>query len=156
MQQGQIKALQARVLTDVSLREKLWSASCLDEAAVICREAGFKLQKSDFLEYMRKAIAEGSLRYIPYRDDTLGLSDEEVDTLFKDQPRTREIFVALSIRFRQDPELRIKLRGAVNLDDTTKIAREAGFDLSKQDWLQYLRNQLRAGMLRLVPWGLES
>ena len=152
MSEAQLAALQVRVRADADLRDRLWAARCLDDAAALAQAAGFDVHKVDFLAYMRRALAEGRLRYVPYNDDVLGLSDQELAPLFPDQPQIREQFMALSDRFRDDPALRVQLREAVDLDATTQVSRNAGFDLNRQDWLRYLVAQLRLGRLRLVPW----
>jgi predicted ribosomally synthesized peptide with nif11-like leader len=36
-----------------------------------------------------------------------------------------------------DAGLQQKLKGAANPDTTTTLAKEAGFDVSKDDWLKY-------------------
>jgi len=40
-----------------------------------------------------------------------------------------------------DPELREKVKGAADLDAAVAIAKEAGFDVSKEDWLKHQAQQ---------------
>jgi predicted ribosomally synthesized peptide with nif11-like leader len=40
-----------------------------------------------------------------------------------------------------DAGLQEKLKGAANPDTTAKLAKEAGFDVSKDDWLKYQDSQ---------------
>ena len=40
-----------------------------------------------------------------------------------------------------DAGLQEKLKGAANPDTTTTLAKEAGFDVSKDDWLKYQASQ---------------
>jgi predicted ribosomally synthesized peptide with nif11-like leader len=152
MPEAQLTALQARVREDSLLRNQLWATRCLEDAAALAREAGFLVTRADFLTYLRQRLAAGRLRYVPYNDDVLGLSDEALTGLFADQPRILENFMALSLRFKQDPALRQALRDAPDLEASATVSRAAGFDLSKQDWTRYLIAQLRARRLRLVPW----
>ena len=152
MSQAQLTALQVRVREDALLRERLWATRCLEEAAGLAQEAGFAVSKGDFLVHLRQRMALGHLRYVPYNDDVLGLSDEALAALFADRPQMRDQFIALSLRFKQDPALRQALREAPDLEASAQVSRAAGFALSKHDWTRYLIAQLRAGRLRLVPW----
>ena len=149
---AQLEALRARVREDASLREHLWAARRLDDAAALAQKAGFAVSKADFLLDLRARMAAGRLRYVPYNDDVLGLSDEALAALFADRPHMRDQFLALSQRFKQDPALWQALRDAPDLEASAQVSRAAGFDLSKHDWTRYLIAQLRAGRLRLVPW----
>ena len=119
---------------------------------MLAQEAGFAVSKGDFLVHLRQRMALGHLRYVPYNDDVLGLSDEALAALFADRPQMRDQFIALSLRFKQDPALRQALRDAPDLEASAQVSRAAGFALSKHDWTRYLIAQLRAGRLRLVPW----
>ena len=152
MPEAQLTALRARVREDARLRERLWAARRLEDAAALAQEAGFAVSKADFLVDLRARMAAGRLRYVPYNDDVLGLSDEALEALFADRPQMRDQFIALSLRFKQDPGLRQALRDAPDLEASAQVSRAAGFDLSKLDWTRYLIAQLRAGRLRLVPW----
>jgi predicted ribosomally synthesized peptide with nif11-like leader len=152
MPEAQLTALRARVREDALLRERLWAAQRLEDAAALAQKAGFAVTRADFLRDLRTRMAAGRLRYVPYNDDVLGLSDEALASLFADNPQMRDQFIALSLRFRRDPALRKALRDAPDLEASAQVSRAAGFDLSKQDWTRYLIAQLRAGRLRLVPW----
>jgi predicted ribosomally synthesized peptide with nif11-like leader len=44
---------------------------------------------------------------------------------------------ALLAKLKDDSELQEKLKGAAELDAAVAIAQEAGFDVSKADWLRY-------------------
>jgi predicted ribosomally synthesized peptide with nif11-like leader len=59
---------------------------------------------------------------------------------------------ALLARLKDDVGLREKLQGAADLDAAVTLAKEAGFDISKADWLQYQANQT----LELSDAELES
>ena len=48
---------------------------------------------------------------------------------------------ALIAKLNEDAGLREKLQGAADLDAVLVIAKDAGFDISKADWLRYQANQ---------------
>jgi predicted ribosomally synthesized peptide with nif11-like leader len=48
---------------------------------------------------------------------------------------------ALLAKLKEDAGLREKLQGAADLDSAVALAKEAGFDVSKADWLKYQANQ---------------
>ena len=48
---------------------------------------------------------------------------------------SQEQLTALLAQLRDDERLQTALKGAVNLDAAVVIAKEAGFDVSKMDWL---------------------
>jgi predicted ribosomally synthesized peptide with nif11-like leader len=48
---------------------------------------------------------------------------------------------ALLAKLKEDAELLEKLNGASKLDKAVAIAKEAGFDVSKADWLRYQAKQ---------------
>ncbi len=48
---------------------------------------------------------------------------------------------ALLAKLKEDAGLREKLQGAADLDGAVALAKEAGFDVSKADWLKYQANQ---------------
>jgi predicted ribosomally synthesized peptide with nif11-like leader len=48
---------------------------------------------------------------------------------------------ALLAKLKDDEGLQEKLRGAADLDAALAIAKDAGFDLSKDDWLKYQASQ---------------
>jgi predicted ribosomally synthesized peptide with nif11-like leader len=48
---------------------------------------------------------------------------------------------ALLAKIKDDAGLREKLKGAADLDAAVAIAKEAGFDVSKADWLRHQANQ---------------
>jgi predicted ribosomally synthesized peptide with nif11-like leader len=50
---------------------------------------------------------------------------------------SEEQLTALLAKLNDDAELREKLKGAADLDAAVAIAQEAGFDISKADWLKY-------------------
>ena len=54
---------------------------------------------------------------------------------------SEEQLSALLARLKEDAGLQEKLKGAADLDAAVAIAREAGFDVSKADWLKYQANQ---------------
>ncbi len=49
---------------------------------------------------------------------------------------------ALIAKLKVDAGLQEKLKGAEDLDAAVALAVEAGFDVSKEDWLRYKANQL--------------
>jgi predicted ribosomally synthesized peptide with nif11-like leader len=54
---------------------------------------------------------------------------------------SEEQLSALLAKIKDDAGLQEKLRGAGDLDDAVAIAKEAGFDVSKADWLRYQAKQ---------------
>jgi predicted ribosomally synthesized peptide with nif11-like leader len=54
---------------------------------------------------------------------------------------SEEQFTALLAKLKDDAGLQQKLNGAADLDAALAIAKEAGFDVSKADWLEYQANQ---------------
>ena len=52
------------------------------------------------------------------------------------QEMSEEQFAALLVKLKEDFGLRNKLKGATDLDAAVSIAKEAGFDVSKADWLK--------------------
>ena len=46
---------------------------------------------------------------------------------------------ALLLKLKEDTELQERLKSAANLDDAVALAKEAGFDVSKADWLSNKR-----------------
>ena len=48
---------------------------------------------------------------------------------------------ALLEKLKEDADLREKLQGANDLDAAEALVKEAGFDVSKADWLKYEENQ---------------
>jgi len=74
-----------------------------------------------------------------------------------------EQLAALLAKLKDDEGLQEKLKGAADLDAALAIAKDAGFDISKADWLRYQANQTLelsdeelegvAGG-RLTPWSL--
>ena len=54
---------------------------------------------------------------------------------------SEEQLSALLAKLKEDTGLQEKLKGAADLDAAVAIAREAGFDVSKADWLKHQANQ---------------
>ena len=48
---------------------------------------------------------------------------------------------ALLAKLKEDNGLQNKLKGAADLDAAVALAKEAGFDVSKADWLKYQAQQ---------------
>ena len=67
MSEEQLTALLAKFKDDAWLQEKLKSASDLDAAVAIAKEAGFDVRKADWLRYQAK--------------QTLALRDEELEAV---------------------------------------------------------------------------
>ena len=54
---------------------------------------------------------------------------------------SKEQLTALLAKLKEDAGLREKLQGVADLDAAVAIAKEAGFDVSKADWLKYQAKQ---------------
>jgi predicted ribosomally synthesized peptide with nif11-like leader len=54
---------------------------------------------------------------------------------------SEEQLAALLAKLKDDAGLQEKLKGAADLDTAVAIAKDAGFDVSKADWLRYQANQ---------------
>ena len=54
---------------------------------------------------------------------------------------SEEQLSALLATLKEDAGLREKLQGAADLDAAVAMAKEAGFDVSKADWLSYQTKQ---------------
>ena len=52
-----------------------------------------------------------------------------------------EQLTALLAKLKEDAGLQEKLKGAADLDAAVALAKEAGFDVSKADWLKYQAKQ---------------
>ena len=50
---------------------------------------------------------------------------------------SEEQLAALLAKLKDDARLREKLQGAVDLDAAVALAKDAGFDVSKEDWVKY-------------------
>ena len=61
---------------------------------------------------------------------------------------------ALLAKLKHDTGLQEKLKGAADLDAVVAIVKEAGFDVSKADWLKYQANQ--KGLIQLKDEELEG
>jgi predicted ribosomally synthesized peptide with nif11-like leader len=72
---------------------------------------------------------------------------------------SEEQLSALLAKLKEDEGLREKLKGAADLDAAVAIAQEAGFDVSKADWLKYQAKQtlgLSDEVLEGVTGGMRS
>ena len=54
---------------------------------------------------------------------------------------SEEQLSALLAKLKEDAGLQEKLQGAADLDAAVDLAKEAGFDVSKADWLKYQAQQ---------------
>jgi len=54
---------------------------------------------------------------------------------------SEEQLSALLAKLKEDAGLQEKLKGAADLDAAVALAKEAGFDVNKADWLQYQANK---------------
>ena len=54
---------------------------------------------------------------------------------------SEEQLSALLAKLKEDAGLQEKVKGAGDLDAAVALAKEAGFDVSKADWLKYQANQ---------------
>ena len=52
-----------------------------------------------------------------------------------------EQLTALLAKLKEDAGLQEKLKGAADLDAAVALAKEAGYDVSKADWLKYQAKQ---------------
>jgi len=57
------------------------------------------------------------------------------------QAMSEEELTALLAKIKDDAGLQEKLKGAADLDAAVALAKEAGFDVSKADWLKYQAQQ---------------
>ena len=57
------------------------------------------------------------------------------------QSMSEEQLAALLAKLKDDAVLQEKLKGAADLDAAVALAKEAGFDVSKADWLKYQATQ---------------
>ena len=58
---------------------------------------------------------------------------------------SEEQLSALLAKLKEDAGLQEKLKGAADLDAVVAIAKDAGFDVSKADWLRYQAKQTTLG-----------
>ena len=65
----------------------------------------------------------------------------EADLPRTTQAMSEEQLAALLAKIKEDAGLQEKLRGAADLDAAVALAKEAGFDVSKADWLKYQAEQ---------------
>jgi predicted ribosomally synthesized peptide with nif11-like leader len=54
---------------------------------------------------------------------------------------SEEQLTALLAKIKEDAGLQEKLKGAADIDAAIALVKEAGFDVSKADWLKYQANQ---------------
>ena len=54
---------------------------------------------------------------------------------------SEEQLAALLAKLKDDAGLQEKLKGAADIDAAVELAKEAGFDVSKADWLKYQAKQ---------------
>ena len=54
---------------------------------------------------------------------------------------SEEQLSTLLAKLKEDAGLQEKLKGATDLETAVTLAKEAGFDVSKEDWLKYQANQ---------------
>lgn len=55
---------------------------------------------------------------------------------------SQEQLSALLLKIGRDPDLRQKIQAAQGLDAAVEIAREIGFDVCAEDWLQYAGSEM--------------
>ena len=60
---------------------------------------------------------------------------------------SEEQLAALLAKLKEDAGLREKLQGAKDLESALALAREAGFDVSKEDWVNYQSQQTQTAEL---------
>jgi predicted ribosomally synthesized peptide with nif11-like leader len=64
-----------------------------------------------------------------------------MDGCLQYQTMSEEQLAALLVKLKDDAALRDKLQAAADLDAAVALAKEAGFDVSKADWLKYQAKQ---------------
>ena len=72
---------------------------------------------------------------------------------------SEEQLTALLAKIKEDAGLQEKLKGAADLDAAVALIKEAGFDVSKADWLKYQGEQtleLSDEELEVVAGGLSD
>ena len=69
------------------------------------------------------------------------LAGEAVESNFILKSMSEEQLTALLAKIKDDAGLREKLQGAADLDAALALAKEAGFDVSKPEWLRYQASQ---------------
>ena len=72
---------------------------------------------------------------------------------------SEEQLTALLAKIKEDAGLQEKLKGAADLDAAVALIKEAGFDVSKADWLKYQGEQtleLSDEELEVVAGGILS
>jgi predicted ribosomally synthesized peptide with nif11-like leader len=69
---------------------------------------------------------------------------------------SEEQLSALIARLSYDAELKEKLQGATNLNAAQAIAKEAGFDVSKADWIVFKHGIPRSQVMGLSDAELEA
>jgi predicted ribosomally synthesized peptide with nif11-like leader len=72
------------------------------------------------------------------------MGDNGGDSHRTTQAMSEEQLSALLAKLKEDAGLQEKLKGAGDLDAAVAMAKEAGFDVSKADWLKYQANQTLA------------
>ncbi len=69
---------------------------------------------------------------------------------------SRDDLSALLAKLQEDASLKEKFKGAVDADAVVAIARDAGFDVSKDDWLGYQESQvLSDDELEMLAGGMD-
>ena len=72
---------------------------------------------------------------------------------------SEEQLSALIAKLKEDAGFREKLKGSADLDAAMTIAKEAGFEVSKEDWLKHQANQtfeLSDDELEVVSGGTKT
>ena len=54
---------------------------------------------------------------------------------------SEEQLTALLAKIKEDAGLQEKLKGAADVDASVALVKEAGFDITKEDWLKYQEKQ---------------
>ena len=60
---------------------------------------------------------------------------------FNTHPMSKEQLSALLAKLKEDADFREKLKGAADLDTAVALAKKAGYDVNKADWLKYQAEQ---------------
>jgi predicted ribosomally synthesized peptide with nif11-like leader len=69
---------------------------------------------------------------------------------------SEEQLSALLAKLKEDTSLQEKLKGAADVDAVVAMAQEAGFDVSKADWLRHQAKQTMEQTMELSDEELES
>ena len=73
---------------------------------------------------------------------TAAVGDAKLEAQTPLRAMSEEQLAALLAKLKDDAGLQEKLQGAADLDAAVALAKEAGFEVSKADWLRYQAQQI--------------